>query len=61
MVFGFLFGEDGVVESFVGVNERDDAEVLRDRTMKRTSAIWSVLNDDFFIISLYIIGDINII
>jgi hypothetical protein len=61
IVFGFLFVKDGNVESFVCENEIDDAEVLRDITIKRTIAVFKVLIDNFFIISSYIIGAINII
>jgi riboflavin synthase len=55
IVFSFLFVKDDVVESFVSENEIDDAEVLREITIKRTIAVCKVLTDDFFIISSYII------
>jgi hypothetical protein len=61
MVFSFWFVKDGIVESFVCENEIDDAEVLSKTTMKRTIAVCRVLTDDFFMISSYLIGAINII
>jgi len=61
MVFSFWFVKDDVVESFFCENEIEDAEVLSKTTMKRTIDVCRVHPDDFFMISTYLIADINII